>query len=298
MGGSLFCFGIGYSATVLARRLLAEGWRVAGTSRHQTHCDALRAEGIAAVPFERGRPIDPVLLDGVTHLLASVPPDKDGDPVLAEHFADIAGQSQLRWIGYLSTTTVYGDYRGNWVDENEPLRPSHERAWRRVHAEQRWFDLKRLHRRPTHVFRLAGIYGPGRSVLDDVRDGSVQRIVKKKQYFGRIHVEDIATVLRASMERPNPGAVYNVADDLPAPPQDVAAFACELLGVEPPPPVPFEAVRETMSPMQLSFWTDSKKVRNERIKSELGVTLAYPDYKAGLRAILAAERKALEQPDD
>ena len=155
----------------------------------------------------------------------------------------------------------------------------------------RSFDLKRLHGVPVHVFRLAGIYGPGRSVLNDVRDGSVQRIVKKKQYFGRIHVEDIATVLRTSMQRPNPGAVYNVADDLPAPPQDVAAFACDLLGVEPPPPVAFEAAKETMSPMQLSFWTDSKRVKNERIKSELGVTLKYPDYKAGLQAILAAERQ-------
>lgn len=290
MAGSFFCFGLGYSAGVLARRLLDEGWRVAGTARSQEQCDALRAQGIAAVPFEAGRPLDPAVLDGVTHLLSSVPPGADGDPVLTEHFADIAACDSLAWIGYLSTTGVYGDWRGVWVDENEPLRPSHERAWRRVHAEQHWLDLVRLHARPVHIFRLAGIYGPGRSVLNDVRANTVQRIVRKRQFFGRIHVEDIATVLRASMDRPNPGAIYNVTDDLPAAPADVAAYACELLGVSPPPAIPFEEVRDQMSPMQLTFWMDSKKVRNDRIKRDLGVTLRYPDYKTGLKAVLDAER--------
>jgi nucleoside-diphosphate-sugar epimerase len=291
MAGSFFCFGLGYSAGLLARRLLAEGWRVAGTSRTEGQCEILRAQGIHAVPFERGRPLDPALLQGVTHLLSSVPPDKDGDPVLDAHFADIAAAESLRWIGYLSTTGVYGDYRGVWVDETEPLRPSHERAWRRVHAEQHWFELKRLHRRPVHVFRLAGIYGPGRSVLNDVRAGTAERIVKRRQFFGRIHVEDLATVVRASMDRPQAeSAIYNVADDLPAPPQDVVAHACELLNVPAPPEVPFEQARERMSPMQLSFWTDSKKIRNDKMKAELGVTLKYPDYKAGLAAVLAAER--------
>ncbi len=291
MAESFFCFGLGYSAGLLARRLVAEGWRVAGTSRTDEQCAALRAQGIAAVPFERGQPIDPALLDGVTHLLSSVPPDKDGDPVLDEHVAAIGAAKGLHWIGYLSTTGVYGDYRGVWVDEAEPLRPSHERAWRRVHAEQRWFDLKRLHAMPVHVFRLAGIYGPGRSVLNDVRAGTAERIVKKRQFFGRIHVEDLASVVRASMDRQQPGgAIYNVADDLPAPPQDVVAYACDLLGVPPPPEIPFERARETMSPMQLSFWTDSKKIRNDKIKAELGVALKYPDYKAGLAAVLAAER--------
>lgn len=292
MDGSFFCFGLGYSAGLLARRLLAEGWRVAGTSRSEAHCAALRAEAIAAVPFERGRPIDPGLLQGVTHLLSSVPPDKDGDPVLDEPFATIAACGSLRWVGYLSTTGVYGDYGGTWVDETEPLRPSHDRAWRRVAAEQRWFDLKRLHGLPVHVFRLAGIYGPGRSILDDVRAGSVQRIVKPRQFFGRIHVEDVATVVRASMTRPQAGgAIYNVADDLPAPPQDVAAYACELLGVPPPPGIPFAEAVESMSPMQRTFWSDSKKIRNDKLKTELGVALKYPDYKRGLQAVLAAEQE-------
>lgn len=292
MAGSFFCFGLGYSAGLLARRLLAEGWRVAGTARSEEQCAALRAAGIDAVPFERGRPIDPAGLEGVTHLLSSVPPGADGDSVLGEHFADIAGCASLNWIGYLSTTGVYGDWRGTWVDETAPLRPSHERAWRRVAAEQHWLDLLRLHDKPVHVFRLAGIYGPGRSVLNDVRAGTVQRIVRKTQVFGRIHAEDVATVLRASMDRPNPGAIYNVTDDLPAAPADVAAYACELLGVDAPPAVPFDAVKDQMSPMQLTFWMDSKKVGNERIKTELGVTLRYPDYKAGLAAVLDAERGA------
>lgn len=290
MTGSFFCFGLGYSAGVLARRLLAEGWQVAGTARSAEQCAALEAQGITAVPFELGRPIDPARLAGVTHLLSSVPPGADGDPVLAEHFSHIAGCTDLSWIGYLSTTGVYGDWRGVWVDEDTALRPSHERAWRRVHAEQHWLDLKRLHDRPVHVFRLAGIYGPGRSILDDVRHNTVQRIHRKRQVFGRIHVEDIATVLRASMDRPNGGSLYNVTDDLPAEPADVAAYACELLGVTPPPVIPFEDIRDSMSPMQLTFWMDSKKVRNDRIKTELGVTLRYPDYKTGLAAVLAAEK--------
>ena len=292
MAGSFFCFGLGYSASVLARRLLAEGWQVAGTTRLAEHAEALRAQGIAAVPFEAGRPIDPALLEGVTHLLSSVPPSAEGDAVLNEHFAHIVGCESLTWIGYLSTTGVYGDWRGVWVDEDSPLRPSHDRAWRRLAAEQQWLDLNRLHNKPVHVFRLAGIYGPGRSVLDDVRRNTVQRILKKRHVFGRIHVEDIATVLRAAMDRPNPGVTYNVTDDLPAAPADVAAFACELLGVEPPPLVSFEAVRDQMSPMQLTFWMDSKKVRNDKMKTELGIALAYPNYQSGLRAVLAAERAA------
>lgn len=283
-----FCFGLGYSARVLARRLMSEGWAVAGTCRTAAQAAELAGLGIAAHPFERGQPLDAALLAGTTHLLGSVPPDAAGDPVLDEHFSDIAALPRLEWLGYLSTTAVYGDYRGVWIDENEPLRPSHERAWRRVAAEERWLDLKRLHGLPVHIFRLAGIYGPGRSPLDKVRAGTAHRVFKRRQFFGRIHVEDLATVLRASMDRPDAGAVYNVADDRPAPPQDVTAYACELLGIEPPPLVPFAEAE--LSPMERSFYTDSKRVRNDKIKRELGVTLRYPDYIAGLKAVLAAER--------
>ncbi|MBF0306967.1 MAG: SDR family oxidoreductase [Alphaproteobacteria bacterium] len=284
-GPRLFCFGLGYSAKVLARRLLAEGWSVAGTTRAEDGLAGLGEIGVEAHLFARGRPLDPAALKGATHLLASVPPDDQGDPVLAEHGADIA-KLDLSWAGYLSTTGVYGDWRGAWVDESEPLRPSLERSWRRVAAETGWQDLLRAHATPIHLFRLAGIYGPGRSAVDSVRTGRAQRVIKRGQIFCRIHVEDIATVLRASMDRPNPGAIYNVSDDLPCPPQDPITHACELLGVEPPPEIPFEEAR--LNPMQASFFHDSKRVRNDRIKRELGVTLRYPTYREGLRAIVDA----------
>ncbi|MBW7852086.1 MAG: SDR family oxidoreductase [Rhodospirillales bacterium] len=286
-GNTLFCFGIGYSAGVLARQLLADGWRVAGTARTEEQADRLRGAGIAALPFERGRPLPAGTLAGVTHLLSSVPPDDQGDPVLDVHAADIASVEGLRWVGYLSTTGVYGDWRGAWVDETSPLRPSLDRSWRRVYAETGWMDLWRHHGLPVHLFRLAGIYGPGRSAIDNVRQGKAQRIVKRGQVFSRIHVEDLAAVLRASMAKPDPGAIYNVCDDDAAPPQTVVAYACELLGVEPPPEVAYETAQ--LSAMARSFYVDNKRVRNDRIKEELGVKFKYPTYREGLRAILAAE---------
>jgi nucleoside-diphosphate-sugar epimerase len=279
-----FCFGLGFSAMALARRLLAEGWRVAGTCRSEEKRAALAAEGIEAFRFERGVALPDGALAGATHILSSVPPDEAGDPVLDGCGGALAALPGVGWIGYLSTTGVYGDYRGAWVDETSPLRPSLERAWRRVAAEEGWRDLLRLHGSPVHVFRLAGIYGPGRSAVDNVQAGKAQRIVKWGQVFSRIHVEDVAQVVRASMERPDPGAVYNVCDDDPAPPHKVVEYACELLGVEPPPLVRYEEAQ--LSEMARSFWTDNKRVRNERIKRELGVILKFPDYKSGLRAIV------------
>ncbi len=240
--------------------------------------------------FDRGRPLDDpaAALDGATHLLGSVPPDGEGDAVLDHHAADIAGLRGLAWAGYLSTTGVYGNRDGGWVDETSELRPTGPRQRRRAEAEARWLALWREHGVPVHVFRLAGIYGPGRSALEAVRAGTARRVHKPGQVFSRIHVDDIVAVLRASMARPHPGAVYNVCDDEPAPPEDVIAYAAELLGVAPPPLVPFEEAE--LSPMARSFYADNKRVRNERIKAELGVRLRYPDYRAGLRALLAAGR--------
>jgi nucleoside-diphosphate-sugar epimerase len=280
----LFCFGLGYTAGVLVRRLLAEGWQVGGTVRETAHLAALTAEGVEAFPFDRAHPLPPGALSGVTHVLSSVPPDGMGDPVLDGAAAALIGAKEsLSWIGYLSTTGVYGDYRGAWVDEDSALRPSSDRAWRRVEAEAAWLDLNRVHGMPVHIFRLAGIYGPGRSALDEVRAGTARRIVKRGQVFSRIHVDDIASVLAASMAKPNPAAIYNVCDDHAAPPHEVVAFACQLLGVEPPPTIPYEAAQ--LSPMAQSFWADNKRVRNTRIKSELGVTLRYPTYREGLQAL-------------
>jgi nucleoside-diphosphate-sugar epimerase len=281
---NLFCFGLGYTGRVLARRLAAEGWIVGGTCRT---ADKTSEAGFPVEVFDGDHPLPRKALDGVTHLLVSVPPDAVGDPVLAVHGEDIAQIKGLRWLGYLSTTGVYGDRGGEWVDETAELSPSGERGRRRVAAEAGWLDL--WHRRgvPVHVFRLAGIYGPGRSPFEALRGGTVKRIDKPGQVFSRIHVEDLAHVLASSISRPRPGAVYNVCDDDPAAPEAVVAHAAALLGMPAPPLVPFEAAE--LSPMARSFYDDNKRVSNRLIKSELGVTLRYPDYRAGLAAILVDE---------
>jgi len=283
---ALFCFGLGYTAGFLARAFAGEGWRIAGTSRDAVGCARLAADGFDVAVLAPSHPLaaPATALSGVTHLLASVPPDAAGDPVLALHGGDIAALTQLRWVGYLSTTGVYGDRAGGWVEEGSALAPSGERGRRRVVAEAQWLDLWRRHGLPVHIFRLAGIYGPGRSALDTVRKGQGRRIDKPGQVFSRIHVADIVATLRASMARPNPGAVYNVCDDDPAPPEAVIAHACALLGVPPPPLLPFEAA--ALSPMARSFYDDNKRVSNRRIKEQLGVRLRYPSYRDGLKALL------------
>jgi nucleoside-diphosphate-sugar epimerase len=286
-GSHLFCFGFGYSALALARRLIASGWVVTGTGRSAEKAAALQEAGFFATLFDRDRPVDLAVLDGVTHLLVSVPPDARGDPVLARHGEDIAALPGLSWLGYLSTTGVYGDRGGGWVDETTPLLPTGERGRRRVAAERGWLRLWHDQGLPVHIFRLAGIYGPGRSALGALRAGTAKRVDKPGQVFSRIHVADLATALIASMEKPRPGAVYNVCDDDPAPPEEVVAHAAELLGIPPPPLVQFEAAG--LSPMARSFYDDNKRVSNRLIKTELGVSLRYPDFRAGLAAILADE---------
>lgn len=287
----LFCFGLGYSARRLAARLLARGWAVAGTSRTPEAAESLAAEGVEAHVFDRGRPLADAaaVLAGAKHLLSSVPPDGEGgtgDAVLDHHGGDIV-RAAPEWVGYLSTTGVYGDRGGGTVDEDSALEPTSERARRRVAAEAAWRALHAERGLPVHVFRLAGIYGPGRSQLDAVRAGTARRVDKPGQAFSRIHVDDIARVLEASMARPDPGRVYNVCDDRAAAPAEVTAFACRLLGVEPPPLVPFEEAE--LSAMARTFWRDNKRVANRRMHEELGVELAHPDYESGLRAVLAEE---------
>lgn len=281
----LLCFGLGYSAMVLARRLIAKHWRVAGTVRSPEKAKALAAEGIEAFVFDRGRALDPAALAGTTHLLSSVPPDDKGDPVLDALGSDLLRLEGVKWTGYLSTTGVYGDRGGEWVDERAALRPAGKRGAARVAAEDAWRALGRVGHK-VHVFRIAGIYGPGRSALDTVREGRAKRVVKPGQVFGRIHVDDIATVLEASLAKPEADAIYNVADDDPAPPQDVIAYACALLGVEAPPEIPYEIAAKEMSEMARSFYAESKRVSNRKIKEELGVRLSYPDYRKGLQALL------------
>ena len=284
----LFCFGLGYTAQALAGPLLARGWRVAGTVRDRESLGELAARGFDVHRFERNHPLADAaaVLSGASHILSSVPPDGDGDVVLDIHGADIAALGGARWIGYLSTTGVYGDYGGGDVDETSQRRPAGERGQRRLAAENGWLSLWRDHGAPVHLFRLAGIYGPGRNALETVRCGRARRIRKAGQVFGRIHVDDIVQSLRASMAHPNPGAAYNLADDEPAPPDEVTAFACELLGVEAPPLENFDSVRDTLSPMARSFYGENKRVSNRRIREELGVDLKWPTYREGLRGLL------------
>ena len=290
----LLCFGCGYSARALACRLSSEGWRVAGTCRSSEGCEALAALGITPIVFDGEHPIEDAtaVLGQATDVLASVPPGPDGDPVLRHHAEDIAAAKHLRWIGYLSTTGVYGDTGGEPVDETAPLNPSGDRGRRRVAAERAWLELFERSGQPVQVFRLAGIYGPGRSAFEQIRSGRARRIDKPGHVFSRIHVEDIAAVLRASMARPDAGRVYNVCDDAPAEPAAVIEHACRLLDVPPPPLVPFDEAVADMSAMARSFWRDNRRVANGRIKRELGIQLACPTFREGLARILAEESRA------
>ena len=283
MTKTLISFGHGYSARALARLLVPRGWTIYGTTRKPEKCALLEAEGVIPILWPDGDLSE--ALNAATHILMSAAPGEEGDPVLARYGLEIAEIAErLSWAGYLSTTGVYGDHQGAWVDETAALTPATRRGQMRVEAEREWAQLPGL---PLHIFRLAGIYGPGRGPFEKVRNGTARRIIKPGQIFSRIHVQDIAQVLAASIARPNPGAAYNVCDNNPAPPQDVIGYAAELLGLPLPPEVSFEEAE--MSPMARSFYAESKKVDNSRIKEELGVDLIYPDYQTGLQALLAAE---------
>jgi dTDP-4-dehydrorhamnose reductase len=282
----LFAFGLGFSAQELAGRLAARGWQIAGTSRDEGNVLRLRAQGYAMARFagEPGNGEVTRLLEGTTHLVHSIPPGQDGDPVLAHYREAIAKLGTLKWIGYLSTVGVYGDQGGAWVDETTQPNPNSERTEARVEAEGAWLRFGEEIQVPTHVFRLAGIYGPGRSAFDKLLAGTARRIKKDGQVFSRIHVADIASVLEASIAKPNAGAIYNVADDEPAAPDAVVAYAAELLGVPPPPEVEF--AQADLSPMARSFYEGSRRISNARIKSELGVKLRYPTYREGLASLV------------
>ena len=286
----LFCFGLGYSARVLAARLAATGWRVSGTSRSHDGAKRIAEAGYDAFAFDGTRSVTAIseALRDATNVLLSVPPDADGDPVLRCHGDDLATSTKVSWIGYLSTVGVYGDHQGAWIDETTPANPQSERARRRLVAEDAWRALGKRTGKRVAIFRLPGIYGPGRSTLDNLRQGTARRLVKKGQVFNRIHVEDIARVLEAAMTKDGQHEIYNVTDDEPAPAQDTVAYAAELLGVTPPPEIAFEDAE--LSEMARSFYSENKRIRNKRIKSDLGVTLAYPTYREGLAAISGKTR--------
>lgn len=280
--------GYGYVAQRFAPLLIAQGWSVSGTLRNEAGADQIRKDGVTPVLW-RGGALDAKEFDGVTALLVSTPPTADGCPAFAAARDALSARAPaIGWIGYLSTNGVYGDHGGAVVTEASPLLATSTRAQNRRRAEAAWAALARSHDLPLAIFRLPGIYGPGRSALDAVRARRAQRIVKPGQVFSRAHVDDIAAALAASLADPGAGALFNIADDEAASPQDVITYACELLGVEPPPLIAFEDA--PLSEMARSFYADNKRVSNRLLKERLLSRLSFPTYREGLAAILAAER--------
>ena len=281
----LLCLGMGYSCKIVAQRIASAGWHVIGTSRTQVGADAISAEGYGGLVFDGN--VSNVELDKAittaTHIVVSAPPDAQGDPVLRVLHDRLAASSRLRWLGYLSTIGVYGDWGGAWVDEETPPRPVQERALRRLAIEQAWLDLGNITGVATQIFRIGGIYGPGRNVLEDLLEGTARRIVKPGQVFNRIHVYDMAQSIIAAMNRGRAGRIYNLTDCQPTSSEEVLLYAARLLKMTPPEPILFE--NAVLSPMAANFYIDNRRVRNQRLLDELQVTLMYNDYQAGLTDI-------------
>jgi nucleoside-diphosphate-sugar epimerase len=276
---TLLCLGTGYTAKVIAHGLLSKNepnkWHIYGSYREKRQAKALLSIGIKPIKFNEAKNI----IKNVDSILSSVPPNKDGDPVITQYGELLSKMSKNTWIGYFSTTGVYGDTQGALVDETAPLNPSNNRSLRRVDAEQNWLKYK------AHIFRLPGIYGPGRSTLDRLRKGIARSVYHPGHLFSRIHVEDIAQTVIASINRPSPGNIYNICDDEAAEPRIIEAFGSQLLGISPPPLELFKEAYKNMSPMAQTFWQDSRRINNTKIKDELGIELLYPNYRAGLKAI-------------
>ena len=284
MTGRLFIFGLGYSGLEIARLAKAGGWTVAGTCTGSEKATQLAAEGIETHLFDGTAALPREAVGGASHILCTIAPGTTGDPTLRTCASLLR---QARWLGYLSTTGVYGDHGGDWVDEDTPTKPGQPRSIQRLAAERAWQAMGLEAGTAVDIFRLPGIYGPGRSAIDQVKAGTARRIDRPGQVFSRIHVADIAGAVLMAISRSHAGAIYNVADDLPASTAEVVAFACELLGRPVPPIIPWEQAAPTMSGMARSFYAENRRVRNDRIKKELGVMLRYPTYREGLRAIAA-----------
>jgi nucleoside-diphosphate-sugar epimerase len=282
MAGRLFIFGLGYSGLEIAKLARAAGWMVAGTCRTPERLAELRSLGFEAHLFDGNAAIPAEAMGHASHVLCTIAPGMMGDPALrtCAHLL-----RRARWLGYLSTTGVYGDQDGQWVDESTPVRPSQPRSIERLAAERAWQAAGLEAAAAVDIFRLPGIYGPGRSAIDQVKAGTARRIDKPGQVFSRIHVGDIAGTVLLAITQSHGSAIYNVADDLPAATADVVAFACELLGQPVPAAISWEEIAPSMSAMARSFYAENRRVRNERIKSDLGVALRYPTYREGLRAI-------------
>ncbi len=280
----LFIFGFGYSAAALAKSLMARGWEIAGTSRHLPRRREMERLGIKAYDFTDKQLLAD--LSNYTHLLSTIGPIKHGDTVIG-HYGETIAKHDWQWIGYLSTTGVYGDHQGDWVDESTPVSGNNERSRARVVAERKWMALHTQHQQPVHLFRLAGIYGPGRGIVSRLRKGLDSLTYKQEQVFSRTHVSDIAFALEASIATPQAGEVYNVCDNLPAPSHEVAEFAAKALGIEVPPRVDWQDAQ--LSDMARSFYNSNRRVKNEKIKQLLpkGEWL-YPTYEQGIVADIKA----------
>ncbi|MBT4897476.1 MAG: SDR family oxidoreductase [Nitrospina sp.] len=280
----LFCFGLGFSSLALAESLLPKGWHVSGTCRGSDRQDAIKVNNTFLFDGSCATPEISKAISSATHLLITIPPQLSGDVVLENCSEEISKASHLQWIGYISSTGVYGDAQGEWVDESSPLRGSTDLNRRRVEAESAWLKLGQDHGLPVMIFRCVCIYGPGRNLLVSVQQGRARRIDKPGLVFSRIHAEDLVQTLTASMKKPQPGEIYNVSDDCPCPPAEAVKYAFDLLGVEPPPLIPYE--KADLSPTAKGFYNTNKRISNKKIKEELGVKLCYPDYRSGLKALL------------
>jgi nucleoside-diphosphate-sugar epimerase len=289
---ALVCFGFGYSAEHFVQMFGEKFDRIAGTVRSAERAAILNVRDsgrLTAIVFD-GDVASPELRSAVQDadaVLVSAPPDENGDPVLRVLAGELAHVAKLQSVVYLSTIGVYGDCGGAWVDEAMTAKPESARSRERLVAEQAWQEIGARRGLPVAILRLAGIYGPGQNALVQVASGRSRRIVKPGQIFNRIHVGDIAQAVAAALARRASG-IFNIADDEPTPPGDPIAFAAQLMGVAPPPEIPFEAVAQTMSPMALSFWQECRRVRNDKLKNELGVSLLYPTYREGLRGLFAS----------
>ncbi|MES0880452.1 SDR family oxidoreductase [Roseibium sp. SCP14] len=279
----LFIFGVGFSSTAIVKEVQGRFDWIGGTTRSVDKLESLKELGVEAFLFDgqnEGEGISEAL-KSATHILISIGPNDTGDPVLNQHAQDIAA-AKPEWIGYLSTVGVYGNHDGAWVDEDTLCKPVSKRSVQRVAAEEAWQSIAETNGFPLHIFRLSGIYGPGRNAFENFRKGTARRLVKPGQVFNRIHVADIAGAVSAAMSQPS-NRIFNVTDDEPAPPQDVVAFAADLLNVTPPPEIPFETA--DLTPMARSFYGENKRVSNRRMKDELGYSFRYPNYRVALTAL-------------
>ena len=287
---NVFFFGMGYSsrATALALHEMRDPTiPIAGTTRSAEGAEAFADSNSRIHVFDGevpGATLGPELRQA-THVILSIPPDERGDPALLHHRADFDAAENLEWIGYFSTVGVYGDFGGEWVDEDAPTRPVNIRSRQRVEAEEAWRDYAEARGVPLFIERLAGIYGPGRSAFDKLREGTARRIVKPNQVFNRIHVADIGRVTALAALHKLDGT-FNLADTEPAPPQDLVTYAADMMGVPPPAEIPYETAQ--MTPMARSFYSDNKRVSSKRVLAALGTELLYPTYREGLDAIWKA----------